>query len=59
MGLFHHGRAGHRIDFRAHFEPRFPEGRSYELAAYDFTWREIAGEPLPATKLSTYVRARL
>lgn len=25
-----------------HFEPRFPDGQPYELAAYDYTWRQPA-----------------
>jgi hypothetical protein len=41
--------------FVLHFEPRFPDGRPYELAEYDFTWREL-GEPVPAQGLSTYAR---
>jgi hypothetical protein len=42
--------------FALHFESRFPDGQPYELAAYDFAWRELLGEAVPAKGLSAYAR---
>lgn len=42
--------------FALHFDLRFPDGQPYELAVYDFAWRELVGEAVPAKGMAAYAR---